>query len=343
MNMMKYCPECYKELPPNSPTCPFCGYKTGNGDDNDTPKGILKTPQIDSYIPPEQTILSLLLIIIFFWGINISFTALPIFLAVGTTRNILIAAITSQVLTRALIGTWAVEEVSLKKDATLNKKIGAFLLALVPIGDIFSSLHAAKTAVRKNRLSILTTASIAGVLIMSLILYTTSDQITALINGESIVSTSEPAAAVPGQSADGTATSAPESTPTTQAYINGCRNPLSITADEEGDTIEVCGKITNFGIVECETCPLGFYSWVKLDGSFQIVSYEWRFTYLWLGKCVAVKDEVELLGDLPIFHYKKNEGCIQEECSTDGEGGLLDDSGIYFKPYDSCQYIAPEQ
>jgi len=340
---MKYCPECYKELPPNSVTCPFCGYKTGNGDEDDTPKGFLKTPKIDSYIPPEQTILSLLLIIIFFWGINISIAALPIFLSAGTTRNILIAAISSQVLTRALIGTWAAEEVSLKKDASLNKRIGAFLLAFVPIGDIFSSLNAAKTAVRKNRLSILSTASIAGVLIMSLILYTTSEQITALINGESIAPTPDPAAAVPDQSSEIGNTLVPEATPTTQAYINGCRNPLSITAEEEGDTIEVCGKITNFGIVECDNCPLGFYSWVKLDGSFQIVSYEWRFTYLWLGRCVAVEDEVELLGDLPIFHYKKFEGCTQDECTTDGEGGLLDDSGIYFQPYDNCQYVSPDQ
>ena len=27
MNMMKYCPECYKELPPNSAVCPYCGYE----------------------------------------------------------------------------------------------------------------------------------------------------------------------------------------------------------------------------------------------------------------------------------------------------------------------------
>lgn len=335
--MMKYCPECYKELPPNSPTCPFCGYKTGNGDSDDAPTGILKTPKIDSYIPPEQTILSLLLIIIFFWGFNISITALPIFLEASTTRNILIAAISSQVLTRALIGVWAIEEVSLKKDATPNKKIGAFLLAFIPIGDIFSALHAARTAVRRNRLSILSTASIASVIIMSLILYTTSDQITALINGESPGSPSVPVAAETGQPSDSESTLAPESTPTTQAYINGCRNPLSVTADEEGDEVEVCGKITNFGIIECESCPSGFYSFVKLDGAFQIVSYEWRFNYLWLGRCVQVSDTIEILGDKPIFVYNKSEGCSLNECITDSEGGLMDDSGVYFKPYEGCQ------
>lgn len=66
MNMMKYCPECYKEIPPELPSCPFCGYKTENGTEDETPQ-ILKTPKTDSYIPPEQTVLNLLLLLIFFW------------------------------------------------------------------------------------------------------------------------------------------------------------------------------------------------------------------------------------------------------------------------------------
>jgi hypothetical protein len=337
MNMMKYCPECYKELPPNSSTCPFCGYKTGNGDEHEPTKGILKTPQIDSYIPPEQTILSLLLLIIFFWGINLSITALPIYLGAGTIRNILIAAITSQVLTRALIGIWAVEEVSLKKNSNTNKKVGAFLLSFIPIGDIFSALHAARTAVRKNRLAILATASIAGALIMSLVLYDTSDEISALINGNPLDSTPLPSVAAISQLDESDTTVAPESTATAPAYINGCRNPLSVTPDEEGEELEICGKITNFGIIECEDCPLGFYSFVKIDGSYQIVSYEWRFTYQWLGKCVSVEDTVELLGEKPIFVYNKSQGCALGECITDNEGGLMDDSGVYFKPHEGCQ------
>lgn len=121
MNMMKYCPECYKEIPPESPSCPFCGYKTGNGDEDETPQ-ILETPKTDSYIPPEQTVLSLLLLLIFFWGINIALTVLPIFLNFGTTKNILIAAIVSQVSSRALVGIWAFAEVSLKKGSIYKQK-----------------------------------------------------------------------------------------------------------------------------------------------------------------------------------------------------------------------------
>lgn len=336
MNMMKYCPECYKELPPNSATCPFCGYKTGNGED-EAPKGFLKPAQIDSYIPPEQTILGLLLLIIFFWGINLSAIALPFFLNAGSDKNLLIAGIASQVLTRAVIGLWALEEVSLKKDATINSKIGALLLAFVPIGDIFSSLHAARTAIRKNRLSVLSTASVGAVLIMSLLLFSTSDQISARINGIELSTTPDPVVEVLAVADPADETSTPIPTATTRAYINGCRNPLSVTTEEEGETIEVCGKVTNFGIIECESCPLGFYSFVKLDSGFQIVSYEWRFTFVWLGKCVRVEDTVEILGEAPIFVYNKMEGCSLEECVTDNQGGLLDDSGVYFKPYEGCQ------
>jgi hypothetical protein len=336
MNMMKYCPECYKELPPNSAVCPYCGYRTGNGDEQ-TPAGILQTHQIDSYIPPEQTVLGLLLLIIFFWGLNIAGAALPIFFDIGTKRNILIAALASQLLTRALIGFWAAEEISLKHDATLKNKLGAFLLALVPFGDIFSSLHAARTAIRKNRLPVLSTASIAAVAIMSLVLFKTSEQVTNLINGREIAAV--PATATPEivETEATPVTPTPIPTPTLQAYFNGCRNPLAVTADEEGDYVEVCGEITNFGVIECENCPLGFYSFVKLEGGFQVVSYEWFFTHAFLRKCVSIKDNVELLGDKPAFVFSKAEGCRGEECVTDFHNGLIDDGGVYFEPFDGCE------
>lgn len=337
MDMMKYCPECYKELPPNSATCPYCGYKTGNGSKEATPDDILRTPQVDSYIPPEQTVLGLLLLIIFFWGINIAVTALPFFFDAGTKRNLLIAAIASQVITRALIGFWAVEEVSLKKDATLKSKLGAFFLALIPVGDIFSSLHAARTAIRKNRLPVLSIASIAAVIIMSLVLHRTSEQITNFINGVDISSVPEGTTplAESGISETEQETSTPLPTRTLRPYINGCRNPLTVTADEEGEHLEVCGKITNFGVKECKNCPLGFYSYVKLEGKFQVVSYEWKFTYAWLERCVMVEDTLQFLGDSPAFVFSSGEGCIGD-CVHDFHGGLIDDNGVYFHPFDGC-------
>ena len=134
--------------------------------------------------------------------------------------------------------------------------------------------------------------------------------------------------------AEGTAT--PEPTPTIRKYINNCRNPNSLKISEEGDYLEVCGKITNFGVKECKDCPLGFYSFVRLEGDFQIVSYDWRFTYVWLRQCVRVEDRVELLGGYPAFVMSRSEGCIKEECITDNKGGLIDDGGYYFQPFDGC-------
>lgn len=334
MNMMKYCPECYKELPPNSAVCPFCGYKSSDAEE-EAPTGFLKTPQVDSYIPPEQTVLGLLLLTILFWGFNIGGTALPLFLNAGTKLNLLIALIVSQLLSRTFIGIWAVEEVSLKKDASMKSKLGAFLLALIPIGDIIPSLHAARTAIRKERLPLLSIASISAVVIMSLVLFRTSDQITNLINGIDIDGKIEPTALITEVANAETETPTPEPTATLRPYINGCRNPLTVTADEEGEVLEICGEITNFGVKECKNCPLGFYSYLKLEGKFQIVSYEWKFTYAWLDKCVRIEDTIQFLGDSPAVVFSSGEGCIGD-CVHDFHGGLIDDNGVYFQPFDGC-------
>jgi hypothetical protein len=341
MNMMKYCPECYKELPPNSSSCPYCGYIIdGSKEEEPQAPGFLKTPKIDSFIPPEQTTLSFLLLIIFFWGVNISLTLLPIFLNAATLRNVIIAGIGSQIITRIMVGLWAVEEVSLQKDITNNQKIGAFSLTFVPIGAILSFLKAARSSIRKERLSNLTISCISAVLILFLILYSTANKLNALAAGADFESLSEQPLATetqPSVMVQVTSTFAPTPTPTPRTYLDGCRNPLSVVPDEEGNEVEVCGTITNFGVIACDSCPRKFYSFVKLDSTFQVVSYEWRFTYQWLGRCVRVTDEVELLGASPIFVYNMAEGCSQDECIVDSEGGLADDSGVYFQPYDKCQ------
>jgi len=347
MNMMKYCPECYKEIPPESPSCPFCGYKTGNGDEDEVPQ-ILKTPKTDSYIPPEQTVLSLLLLLIFFWGINIALTVTPIFLGLGTTKNILIAAITSQILTRALVGFWAFTEVSLKKDQTTNKKIVSFLMTFIPIGAIFSFLQASKTMVRKESLSILTISSIAATIVMSIMLYVTADDITKFYASTSgiveIYATTDPSAVLPDSTPD---PNQPEQTadaktpipsPTaTRVYLGNCRSPASITADDEGEFRDVCGEVTNYGDIECEACPLGFYSYIRLDGAFQIISYDWHFSFAWLDKCLRVSDKVEMLGENPVFVFGKGKGYSGAECYTDNRGELVCDGVVYFQEYNGCK------
>ncbi len=332
MNMMKYCPECYKELPPNSTSCPFCGYRTGNGDseDQEAPT-LIKTPKTNSYIPPEQTILSLLLLLIFFWGINLAITTLPIFLNAGTTRNIIIAAILSQVLTRIMIGLWAVQEQVLKRDSTTNKKVGAFLLSFIPIGGIYSFLHASRTIIRKDRMSNLTIATVFAVVLMSVMLFASKEGINFLLTGEKTPKI-EVVAPEPTQTAIIIEDTAIPPTPTVRVYQGGCRNPNSISTDEEGEKITVCGTVTNFGEFECELCPDGFYSFIKLDGGFQIISYNYHFSFAFLDDCIAVKDDVELLGDAAVFQY--NDG---EECTLNDEDELICEESAYFQEYDACR------
>jgi len=331
--MMKYCPECYKELPPDSASCPFCGYRTGNGDSEEkgAPK-ILKTPQVDSYIPPEQTVLSMLLLLIFFWSINIAITALPVFLNEGTTKNLIIAAIVSQVLTRVMIGLWAVEEQALKRDSTPNKKVGSFLLSFVPIGGIYSFLHASRTIIRRDRLSNMTISSVFAVLLMSVMLFASKDGINLILTGEKPPVEEAATAPDPTMTVVIVEDTAIPPTPTLRVYQGGCRNPNSVTPDEEGDIITVCGVVTNFGEFDCESCPDGFYSFIKLDGDFQIVSYNYHFSFAFLDDCIAIKDEVEILGEGAVFQY--NNG---EECTLNEEGELICEESNYFQEYDSCR------
>jgi len=336
MNMMKYCPECYKEIPPESPSCPFCGYKTGNGLENeDGIAQLLKTPETDSYLPPEQTVLSLLLLLIFFWGINIAITVLPIYLNAGTLTNILIAGISSQVLTRGLIGFWAYEEISLKKDIKVNQKIGSFLLTFIPLGAIFSFLHASRTMIRKDRLSTLSISSIAAVIIMTILLFGTSEGISKLTAGEELP-------LIPLRASLGrirptefsNSSSSETSSETSSGNQSDCRDPASVTIDEQGEILDVCGKVTNYGDIDCPDCPSGFYSFIKLDASFQIVSYDWHFSISWLEKCLLVSDKIEILGDIPVFVFSKDKGT---ECYTDNQGELVCDSVNYFQEYQGCK------
>jgi hypothetical protein len=271
--------------------------------------------------------------------LNISVTVLPVFLEAGTIRNILIAGITSQVLTRALIGIWAVEEQSLKKDSTTSKNIGAFFLSLVPIAGIMSFLQAARTAIRKDRISNLSIASISAVIIMSILLFGTKEGIADLTGGGSETpdpnATIDPAVAALYENVTIVPTDPPP-TATVRSFMNGCRNPSSVTLDEEDEIIEVCGRVTNFGDIDCETCPQGFYSFIKLDQKFQIVSYDWRFSFAWLGDCMRVSDVVEILGDVPVFVFDKGEGYAGTECITDAQGELVCDGGYYFQDYFEC-------
>ncbi len=350
MNVMKFCPECYKELPPNAATCPFCGYKTGNGDPEDDFQPPLQKQAVASgSIPLEQTILGMLVLLLCFWGLSIAATLVPVFINPLYMDQLLLAAVISQVVLRLPIGVWALEEQSFHKDLSLQKKIGTFLLAFIPLGALVTFLFAAKSTMRRDRFSEVSIGTLGAVALAAVLLYSTMDTVmqNPLLDETSIVSAASTAPNLDNTSAETSsleegpseesASDSDQSTSSEVALVDpNCNDPSSITLDDEGRNLTVCGRVTNYGDIYCDTCPNGYYSFIKLDGSFQIVSYDWRFTFAWLGDCLKVADDVETLGENPVFVFGRGEGFAGTECITDAQGELVCEGGMYFQDYFGC-------
>ncbi len=127
------------------------------------------------------------------------------------------------------------------------------------------------------------------------------------------------------------------SEPIQTSATSACQSPSSISAEDSGKLIEVCGEITNWGDVPCPNCALGSYSYLTLDRYFTIISYEWVFNNDWVGDCVRVSDTVEMLGNDPVFVYGKGEGYAGSDCATGSDGILTCSMGDYFGYYSECK------
>jgi len=348
MNVMKFCPECYKELPPDATTCPFCGFDTGNGDAEEKFHSPLQAAAAgSSRIPLEQTILSLLILFFLFWGLSAAATLLPVFINPTYLKWLLYIALGVQIILRIPIGIWALQEQSFHKNLSLDKKIGFFFLAFIPLGAIVSFQNAAKNIVRTNRLSEVFIGSLGALATAALLTVSTADlilgigsitdpaipQVAAAVSESPIIDTEESEASV---NQEGTENSAEAEVVSSPLLDMNCQDPASVLASDEGRNVTVCGKVTNYGDIECPECPNGFYSFIKLDGDFQIVSYDWRFTFAWLGDCLKIADEVELLGEDPVFVFGRGEGFAGTECITDSQGEFVCDGGMYFQDYFGC-------
>jgi hypothetical protein len=132
------------------------------------------------------------------------------------------------------------------------------------------------------------------------------------------------------------ATSTPQPPPTITPIP--CRNPVDVIPEDAGQLIEVCGQVSNWGTVSCPDCPLGSYSFLKLDGEFLIISYEWVFSNDWLDACISVFDTVEMLGAEPVFTFGSGEGYAGSECIEEEDGSYSCTSGDYFQFYDLCEF-----
>ena len=114
-----------------------------------------------------------------------------------------------------------------------------------------------------------------------------------------------------------------------------CIAPAEVSLEDVGNIIEVCGKVTKWGNVPCPECALGGYSFITLDKTFTIISYDWRFNNDWVGDCLLVADTVEQLGSNPIFIFGKGEGYAGSECTVSG-GTMTCSEGEYFLSFSDC-------
>jgi len=116
-----------------------------------------------------------------------------------------------------------------------------------------------------------------------------------------------------------------------------CMTPGSVSKKDAGNLIDICGEITNWGDVPCPNCALGGYSYLTLDRSFTIISYDWVFNNEWVGDCIRVSDTVEMLGNDPVFVYGHGEGYAGSDCTTSADCIKTCSMGDYFGYYSGCK------
>jgi len=126
------------------------------------------------------------------------------------------------------------------------------------------------------------------------------------------------------------ATVSPEPSPSPTPV---CRKPASVTADDSGQTLTVCGLIIEQGHTACEACPNDKVSYLVLRGGMQIISYDWLFAsaFPYEGSCIQVEDEVEMLAGKPVFVFGKADGYAGAACTTGSGGVLACGEGTYFE------------
>jgi len=190
---------------------------------------------------------------------------------------------------------------------------------------------------RKPGIEVFSSASGFSSALIFLLLFATLFLILLIENSTSAPNTTDPPkptstffTAIPGLHASSTQISS------SQAIIPSCKSASTVLISDKGHTVEICGRVTGNGTVDCPACFNGFYSYLTLDGSFKIYSYDWVFTSEWLGDCLRVKDKVELLGNEPIFVFGVSEGYAGSECFY-SNGVKFCQEGDYFQDYTGCR------
>lgn len=113
------------------------------------------------------------------------------------------------------------------------------------------------------------------------------------------------------------------------------RTPASVSVDDVGKTIVVCGLVVEEGKAPCPSCPYGTYSYLVLKGGFNIISYYWNFVS-YDNACLGGLRQSRADGSQPFFVYGAGEGYFGSECTRQSDGSLACVQGDYFQGYDGC-------
>jgi hypothetical protein len=303
-------------------------------------------------VTPAKTIFGLVFLILGLWGLTISTAALLLYLKPELPTAMLLISLVPQMVLRGFFAYWAVEDREISSTMGMGGKVALMIMAFLPLLSILPFVYTSRGLIRKNRFDFVTVSAVVITIATVVVAAATHESLTPVLepltSGRPLTDTtpdlfqSTPEnEQSPQETPEVSQLETPiQNTPYSDkgaSIPSSCVNPAMVTLEDEGENIEVCGRVTNYGVIDCPTCPRGMYSFIKLEGTFQIVSYDWRFSFAWLDDCLRVSDTVEILGEKPVFVFGKGEGYAGTECITDSRGELICEGGEYFQDFDGCQ------
>ncbi len=350
---MKYCPKCDELIPLDAVYCQYCGVNTQNPEEDPrsqsqdheaATKGPgAKLMDRSTPVPFSHVLISLFLLLITFWGLSISLTVLPIYIDPSYSDYLLPAAIGTQVLFRAVVAVLAVDGRYFERAGSIEGKIALVLLSFIPLGALYSFLYAARSLSRHRFISALSSSAVGSVAVTAILMASAYSPLTEVVKNENslpLPTTIEPMKTHTPTSVLPT----PEKEATEELSgiqftdpETACVSPEDVSVYDEGETISVCGEVTNYGELDCPDCSYGNPSYIILDGVFTVISYDWHFTFGWLGDCLKITDNVEIVSGRPVFYFSRAEGYTQAKCKTNKYNELICEKGGYFKDYDGCE------
>lgn len=352
---MKYCPVCDELIPLDAVYCQYCGVNTQNPEESsredsaDAEEHTSRSKNISPAAPApfSHVLVSLLLLLVTFWGLSLSITLLPAFIDPAYTYLIPTIGIATQLVLRIVIAILALQGRYHQKIGSIEGKIATFILAFIPLGALYSFLYAARWLSNRKFLPTLTSSAVGSAAVTAVLFISTYTPLTGLaaqIDTAAPIPVNEP---IERNTPVPQVTKTPTKIPTvivsnpqvtdSRTSTSPCNPPAFVTVEDEGKKIEVCGEVTNYGTLDCPSCPSGNVSYILLDRTFKVISYDWEFTFAWLGDCIRVSDTVEVFGAEPVFNFSRGEGYSGTECFTDSQGELVCEGGGYFQTFDGCQ------